>query len=236
MKENTEAAGSSSRLKLILAAAVLVLIVVGIVSFDVVTLLKDFLAWINGLGALGALAFLTIYIVACVLLVPASVLTVGAGFVYGVVYGTALVSVSSILGATAAFLTGRYLARDWVSKKIEANRGFNAIDEAVAREGWKIVGLIRLSPLIPFNLLNYMLGLTKVSVSHYFFASWIGMLPGTVLYVYLGSLAGDLATVGVGGQRSPAEWAVSIIGLLATVAVTIYVTKIARKALQEKVA
>ena len=199
-------------------------------------LIRTALAWIAGHGLLGALVYALLYILACVLFIPGSLITLGAGAIYGVVKGTALVSVASTLGATAAFLVGRFLARQWVARKVTGNPKFAAIDRAVAREGWKIVGLLRLSPVFPFNLLNYALGLTGVSLRHYFFASWIGMFPGTVLYVYLGSLAGDLARLGAGERsRTPAEWAFFLTGLAATVAVTLFVTRLARRALRDKV-
>ncbi|MGH7316374.1 MAG: TVP38/TMEM64 family protein, partial [Candidatus Rokuibacteriota bacterium] len=129
------------------------------------------------------------------------------------------------------------LARGWVARRIEGNARFKAIDAAVAREGWKIVGLTRLSPVFPFNLLNYAFGVTRVSLRDYLLASWIGMMPGTVMYVYLGSLAGDLAALGAGRRaRTPAEWGFYVVGLLATVAVTVYVTRLARAALARRVA
>jgi uncharacterized membrane protein YdjX (TVP38/TMEM64 family) len=206
------------------------------VYFDVQEFLRGALGWIDGLGPAGAAVFVAVYVAACVLFVPGSILTLGAGVVFGVVKGSVLVSVASTLGATAAFLVGRYLARDWVARRIEGNAKFKAVDEAVAREGWKIVGLTRLSPVFPFNLLNYAYGLTRVSLRDYFFASWIGMLPGTVMYVYLGSLAGDLARLGAGEHtRSAGEWSLYGVGLAATVAVTVYVTRIARGALARKV-
>jgi uncharacterized membrane protein YdjX (TVP38/TMEM64 family) len=124
-----------------------------------------------------------------------------------------------------------------VEGRIRGNPRFKAIDEAVGREGWKIVGLTRLSPIFPFNLLNYAYGITKVSLRDYFFASWIGMIPGTVMYVYIGSVAGNLATLESGqGSTSSVEWILRIVGLLATVAVTLYVTRVAKKALAERVA
>ena len=236
MSENAKTAGGSSKLKLVLAALAAAAAVGAAVYFDVQDLLRSALRWIDGLGASGAALFVVIYIAACVFFIPGSILTLGAGVVFGVVKGSVLVSVASTLGATAAFLVGRYLARDWVARKIEGNAKFKAVDEAVAREGWKIVGLTRLSPVFPFNLLNYAYGLTRVSLRDYFFASWIGMLPGTVMYVYLGSLAGDLARLGAGEHtRSAGEWALYGVGLLATVAVTVYVTRIARGALAKKV-
>jgi uncharacterized membrane protein YdjX (TVP38/TMEM64 family) len=205
--------------------------------FHVQDLLSTALEWIRGLGTMGPVIFVGTYILASVFFLPGSVLTLGAGAIFGVVKGSIIVSIAATLGAASAFLVGRYLARGWVEKKIEGNEKFKAIDETVAREGWKIVGLTRLSPIFPFNLLNYAYGVTKVSLRDYFLASWIGMLPGTIMYVYIGSLAGDLATLGTGsGPATTAQWVLRVVGLLATVAVTVYVTRIARRALEEKVA
>lgn len=199
-------------------------------------LLRAALDWVAGLGVWGMAVFVLLYVLATVLFLPGSILTLGAGALFGVLKGTVLVSLAATLGAASAFLVGRYLARGWVAAKISGNPRFQAVDQAVAREGWKIVGLTRLSPVFPFNLLNYAFGLTSVSLRDYFWASWIGMLPGTVMYVYLGSLAGDLALLGVEGHsRSAFEWGLYLVGLAATVAVTVYVTRLARAALAKKV-
>lgn len=219
----------------LLAAAAAVILIAALKYLHVQVLLKEALGWVSGLGAWGPVIFIVIYILACVFFIPGSILTLGAGFVFGVVKGSIVVSIAATLGATCAFLVGRYIARGWVEKKIQGNRKFKAIDEAVGSEGWKIVGLTRLSPVFPFVLLNYAYGLTRVSLRDYFLASWIGMLPGTVMYVYIGSLAGDLAMLGGGGRsRTPVEWMLYLVGLLATVAVTVYVTRIARAALNKK--
>ena len=200
--------------------------------FHVQDLLKEALDWIGKLGPWGPVIFVGLYVVATVLFVPGSVLTLGAGAVFGVVLGSVCVSISATLGATAAFLVGRYLARDAIARKIERNEKFATIDRAVADEGWKIVLLTRLSPVFPFTLLNYAFGLTRVKLSHYVLASWIGMMPGTVMYVYLGSLV----NVGAGHrQRTTGEWILYGVGLLATVAVTVFVTRLARKALAAKI-
>jgi uncharacterized membrane protein YdjX (TVP38/TMEM64 family) len=174
--------------------------------------------------------FIVLYVVACVFFIPGSVLTLGAGAAFHVVQGSIYVSIGATLGATAAFLVGRYLARGWVEKKIQGNATFSAIDRAVADEGWKIVGLTRLSPIFPFALLNYGFGVTRVKLRDYMLASWIGMMPGTVLYVYLGSIARA-----AGEKKTPAEWALLGAGLAATVLVTIYITRIARQALAQKI-
>lgn len=198
--------------------------------------LTDALNWINNQGPVGAAAFILLYVVATVAFLPGSLLTLGAGFVFGVFQGSLLVFVGATVGATAAFLVGRYLARGWVSKKIEGNQKFASIDRAVGKEGFKIVLLTRLSPVFPFNVLNYAMGLTSVSLKDYVLAS-VGMLPGTIAYVYFGSLVGSLAQIGTESQPgNPAvEWTIRIIGFIATVAVTVYVTRVASKALAEEI-
>ena len=231
---SSQAASSknSSRWRWVLYATVVVAIVVAMKYFHVQDLLKEALDWISRLGPWGPVIFVGIYVVATVLFIPGSVLTLGAGAVFGVALGSVCVSISATLGATAAFLVGRYLARDAIARKIEKNEKFAAIDRAVADEGWKIVFLTRLSPVFPFTLLNYAFGLTRVKLGHYVLASWIGMMPGTVMYVYLGSLV----NVGAGHrQRTTGEWVLYGVGLLATIAVTVFVTRLARKALAKKI-
>lgn len=200
-------------------------------------LIQNTLTWIQGLGIAGGIVFIIIYTLATVLFIPGSLLTLGAGAIFDVLLGSIYVFIGAVLGATSSFLIGRYLARDWVSKKIENNSKFKAIDRAVAKSGFKIVLLTRLSPVFPFNLLNYALGITQVKLNDYILGS-VGMIPGTVMYVYLGSLVGSVAKIGSENatenpQAEQIKWAIRIIGLIATVAVTLYVTKIARKALEE---
>jgi uncharacterized membrane protein YdjX (TVP38/TMEM64 family) len=194
----------------------------------------EVLNWVDSLGYIGGIVFILVYIIATIAFIPGSALTLGAGAVFGVIWGSIYVFIGATLGAIAAFLIGRYLARDWIGKKIDGNQQFVAIDQAVAHEGFKIVLLTRLSPAFPFNLLNYAFGITGVGLKDYAIAS-IGMLPATVLYVYIGSLAGDLARIGSDHQAADPtwQWAIRIIGLIATVAVTLYVTNIARKAIAE---
>jgi uncharacterized membrane protein YdjX (TVP38/TMEM64 family) len=194
------------------------------------------LTWIESLGVVGGMAFIGLYIVATVAFLPGSILTLGAGIVFGVFLGSLYVFVGATLGAIAAFFVGRYFARNWISQKIADNPKFAAIDTAVAQSGFKIVLLTRLSPVFPFILLNYAFGITGVSFKDYALGA-IGMIPGTVLYVYIGSLAGDLARIGSATQppNATVQWAIRILGLIATVAVTVYVTRVARQALAEQV-
>ena len=187
--------------------------------------------FVEGLGPFGPVAFIAIYILATVLMVPGAALGLAAGAIFGVAAGTAWVSAGSTLGAGCAFLIARFLARDAVAGLVASRMSLATLDQAMEREGWKVVLLARLSPVFPFNLLNYALGLTRVRFSHYLAASWIGMLPGTLLFVYLGSLA----RAGLRPEeRTPLEWGLYGVGLAATIGVTIIVTRMARNAMRKQ--
>ncbi len=150
-----------SKLKAVLWILAIAALIAAAKYFNVQELFRSILVWIERLGAWGPIAFVFLYILATVLFLPGSIVTLGAGVLFGVVLGSVYVSIASTVGATAAFLIGRYLARDWVVRKIEGNQTFQAIDDAVAEGGWRIVWLTRLSPIFPFNMLNYAFGLTQ---------------------------------------------------------------------------
>jgi len=188
--------------------------------------------WIGGLGIWGPVVLAVAYVVATVLFVPGTILTLAAGALFGLVVGTITVSIASTLGAAIAFLIARYLARDKVAAMAGRHRKFGAIDRAIDEGGWKIVAMLRLSPAIPFNLQNYLYGLTPVRFWTCVVTSWLAMLPGTFLYVYLGHVTA--AAVGAKRERTLAEWVMLAVGLLSTVAVTVYVTWLARRKLQEQ--
>jgi len=196
-----------------------------------------FAEWVDSLGVLGPVVFILGYAAAVIAFIPGSVLTLASGVIFGLVEGTIYVFIAAVLGSTGAFLVARHGARASIEKRTEGDARFAAIDEAVGREGRKIVFLLRLSPVFPFNLLNYALGLTRVGLGDYVVAS-LGMLPGTLLYVYTGKVAGDLAAVagGAGAERGAGDWAVIVLGLAATAVVTIFVTRIARRALDQATA
>lgn len=227
------------KLKLLMVICLLVSFIFGITHLNLQVYLQSLLIWVISLGVFGPIAFIAIYNLATLLFVPGSILTIGGGVLFGVVLGSFYVVVAATLGATLAFLMGRYFLRDWVAKQIERNAKFKTIDEAVGQEGWKIVLLTRLSPVFPFNFLNYAFGLTKVSLKDYVLGSF-GIIPGTVLYVYIGSLAGDLAMMGMENQQTTpetqiAKWVIRVVGFIATIAVTVYVTKVANHALEKSV-
>lgn len=197
--------------------------------------LTQFNDWVSGLGTAGMVVYGLFYIVATILFFPASISTIGSGFLFGLGWGTLVASISATIGASCSFLIARYLARDWVIEKAEQNARFNAIDRAIGKQGGKIIGLLRLSPALPFSLSNYLYGLTAVKFWSYVLATWIGSLPGTMMYVYFGAIgkAGLSAATDGSAISSPAQQAFLIVGLVATIAVTILVARVAQKALKE---
>lgn len=212
----------------------LILISVAISFLPVGPWVKGFTDWVRRLGVAGAFIFIGVYALASLLFLPGAIFTIAAGLVYGIVGGTAVALVGATLGAGLAFLAGRYLLRQRIESAFKKNKKFAAIDKAIGNQGWKIVGLLRLSPLIPFNVSNYFYGVTSIGFWPYLLASFIGMMPGTLLYAYLGAIG--QAGLGGGGKNghSPLEWTFLGVGLLATIGVTIYVSRLAKKALQEK--
>lgn len=182
-------------------------------------------------GVWGPVAFGVIYAVAVVFFVPGSLLTLAAGAVFGLLQGTLIVSLSATTGAALAFLIARYLARERVQKQVQQSPKLIAVDRAIGEQGWKIVALLRLSPAVPFTLQNYLYGVTAIRFWPCVLTSWIAMLPGTFMYVYFGSLGSQAVA---GGETSTLEWILRGVGLLATVLVTIYITRLAKRAMQEK--
>jgi len=218
--------------RLILLGLLVVAVVVAALFVPVGEWMNAFLDWVADRGVWAPIFVAGFYIVACLFALPGSILTLGAGAALGVVVGTIAVSIGSTLGAAAAFCVGRFIARDWVAARVARRPRFAAIDEAVGREGFRIVLLTRLSPIFPFNLLNYGYGLTKVPLWKYFVASWIGMFPATVMYVYIGSLAKAAAER---EEMAAGRQILYIVGLVATVAVTVLIARIARRALKRAV-
>ena len=196
--------------------------------------LDRFVEWVEGLGTLGPIVFVAGYVAATVAFIPGSVLTLAAGAIFGLGQGVLYAMIGATAGSSLAFLLARSVAREAIAQRVAGNPRFAAIDRAVGREGFKIVLLLRLSPVFPFNMLNYGLGLTNVRFVDYVIAS-VGMLPGSLLYTYSGFVAGDIVRLAAdtGPERGPAYYAVVALGLAATVAVTTIVTRTARRAIRE---
>lgn len=219
-------------LGVIILASLLVIILAinGITPRDIVSSLEHF---VKTSGPLGVIAFIAAYAAAAVLFLPASLLTLAAGYLFGLPAGVAIVSIAATAGATLAFLVSRYVARPYLESQLRGNAKFAKIDAGIAAKGARVVLLLRLSPLFPYSLLNYALGLTKVELLPYAGASWVGMLPGTIAYVYLGTLSKEAAQEASSGIFSPVKLVLYTLGAVATIWVTTIISGIASRALED---
>jgi uncharacterized membrane protein YdjX (TVP38/TMEM64 family) len=233
-EQKSRSKGALSRLIWLLA--IVIALFVAMKFLPVRHWLRDFNDWVGQMGVAGIFIFIGVYAVATVLLAPGAILTIGAGFAFGLWKGFAAVSAGATLGASLAFLVARFIARDKIEVIARRNHKFRKIDKAIGRQGPKLIFLLRLSPVIPFNLSNYLYGLTSVKFWPYVLASWIGMMPGTFLYVYIGTAANAAVSAGASGKAMKhgwQYWTFLSVGLTATIVVTIWVTKIARDALRK---
>lgn len=215
---------------LVAAAAVGLLIL-----FDAHERVLQLLYWLDAQGGRALLLFVLIMALVMVLLLPGVLFTTGAGFVFGVVQGSAAVVLGTTLGAAAAFLIARHLFGERASRWLRARARLGPVSEELAAQGWKLVLLTRLIPFFPFKLSNYLFGLTAMSLRGFVAGTFIGVIPWSVHNVYLGAIAADLSGVGLrGAERSPLEWALYLAGFAATVATVIYVNRLARRALARR--
>ncbi|WOH05016.1 hypothetical protein DCAR_0624428 [Daucus carota subsp. sativus] len=197
--------------------------------------LKNFLTWIKSdLGPWGPLVLAVAYIPLSILAVPASVLTLGGGYLFGLPVGFVADSTGATLGATAAFLLGRTIGRPYVKSKLKNYPRFQAVTIAIQKSGFKIVLLLRLVPLLPFNMLNYLLSVTPVRLVEYMLASWLGMMPVTFALVYVGTTLKDLSDVTHGwGEVSTIRWIFIASGFLISVIILVYIFKTAKASLEK---
>ena len=189
--------------------------------------------YVRDAGPVGVAVYAGAYILATILFLPGSLLTLGAGFLYGVVGGALLVWPTSVAAASIAFVLGRGAARKRIERKIASYPRLHALDQAIADSDFLVITLLRLSPVVPFNLLNYFLGVTSARFTRYLAATTVGMVPGILLYVYLGSALTNLAELGSGQQAAgSAGTAVFVGGLIATLIVSVFLTQLAKRKLK----
>src|SRR6266487_4311238 len=216
----------SALARLVVLVAIVIALFLVMKFLPVQQWLRTFSDWVGQMGVSGIFIFIGVYVVATVLLAPGSVLTIGAGFAFGLWKGFLAVSAGATIGAALAFLVARFIARDKIAAIARRNEKFRKIDDAIGKRGAKLIFLLRLSPVIPFNLSNYFYGLTGVKFWRYVLASWIGMIPGTFLYVYIGT-AGKAAIAAAAGGEAVKHgwqyWTFMSVGLAATIVVTIWV-------------
>lgn len=222
----------TNRARWLLLVALITMIAAGIIWLPLNDWIADAVGWIEAHGTFAWLVFILAYIAAAVILIPSLLFSLAAGFVFGLPLGVALTSAGSTLGACAAFLVGRYVARGWVERRIASHAGFRALDAATRHEGFTIVFLARLSPVFPFNILNYGLALTAVRFRDYALASWIGMVPATIVYVYFGTVVGNFSQLTSGDFESGIAGRVLLFGgLAATLLLAVFITRKATQAL-----
>jgi uncharacterized membrane protein YdjX (TVP38/TMEM64 family) len=227
MNDSTTAP-KSNLLKWIIAGGGLIALVVAYKFLPIQEWVIGFQEWVKGYGPLGWLIFIVVYAVTTFMLVPGSILTLAAGAVWGFV-GFPVVIIGATLGSAISFLAARHLFHDKVQEKVADYPKFKAVNDAIGEEGWKVVGLLRLSPALPFSLQNWFLGITPVGFLPAQIATFFGIMPGTMLYVLLGSAGGKAGS----GDMSTAKWVVLGVGILATLIVTVVVTKKAKAKMAE---
>ncbi|MGI8601934.1 MAG: TVP38/TMEM64 family protein [Verrucomicrobiales bacterium] len=230
MSETDSLKRASRWIKPVALLALAVALLFGLSRIDLAPALR----WVQDQGVWAPIIFCVLYVGCTVVMIPGSLLTLGAGAIFGPLWAMIYVTAGANIGANTAFFLGRFVARPWVERKIAGNSRVELIGEAVAREGWKTVGLLRLSPVFPFALLNYILAVTRVSWHDYALASLIGMLPGTFLYVYLGHALGAAVLSSSAHEQTTAERVALWVGLAASVAVTVFITRLARRALSAR--
>lgn len=233
--ESPEAPAARSPARVVVGVLLLTSVVAVVVLLPVTELITSFVQWAQDAGPAGALVFALVYVVANVLMLPATPLTLAGGLIYGPVVGVAVVLPAATVGASAAFLLGRTLFRNQVESKVASYPRFSAFELAIGRRGLFIMTLMRLSPVFPFNVLNYIAGLTSLRLRDYVAATLVGMFPGCVLYVYLGSSLSQLSALfdGSVGDQAP-SWPFWL-GLAATLVVTVAVGRIAKNALDTEI-
>ncbi len=229
----TETAGTKANghMKWIIAAALVALFAVAYVYLPVSEWLTAFQDWVQGFGPLGWLIFIVVYALTSFVLIPGSILSIGAGVAYGL-WAFPLVIIGAVLGSAISFLAARYVFHDRVQEKINSYPRFKAVNEAIRDEGWRVVLLLRLSPALPFSLQNWFLGVMPVGFWPAQIATLFGIMPGTLLYIWIASLGGEAAAEG-GMDTSMARYVVLGLGLLATLIVTVVITKKAQQKLKQ---
>lgn len=191
-----------------------------------------FARWVHGLGACGPIAFILTYTVVEIFLIPASALTLAAGALFGFAAGSVYAFVGAMLGSLSAFFMGRYVVRPIVKRRLQGDGRFEMIDSAAARGGIKLVALLRLSPVLPYTVLNYALGVTRIGARDYIIGTFF-ILPGTLVYTYYGTVIANLTGLSSGAHRGAAFYILMAAGVAATIAVVVVIARLANQQLRE---
>lgn len=206
----------------------------GLIYFlDLQSHVRELLEWIDARGIWAPILFILLDIVIVLFLFPGVLITMGAGFLFGVVKGSIYIIIATTIGAVLAFIFARYLLSERIANNLRSKPRLSFIDQLLATEGWKLVLATRLIPFFPFKLSNYLFGLTKFKLKDFFLGTFFGIWPITIFNVYVGSITADLSTLGTGTTKTNFEWGFYIIGLVMTIFAVIYVGHRARQALKK---
>lgn len=215
-----------SRRRVVIALLLLAAVIISVRFLPINEWLRQFQAYVVDIGPIGYVVFALVYAVACLVPSPAPTILTGlAGATFGLIRGSAVVLIGATIGAAAAFTLARTVLRTRVEEKARNNAKFRALDRAIGREGGKIVFLTRLSPVFPFTYINYAFGLTAVRPLPYLIATLAGIVPGTVAFVYIGAAVATAAT----GETDKVKLTLQIVGAIATLAVSVFVARLAKK-------
>lgn len=218
-------------IKLLIIITLIIISLFFIIFFPISIWIDSLLLWINQNHKLSSIIYILIYLFSCIFLVPVSIITLAGGFIFGLFQGIILASISSTLGATISFLLGRYLVKSWVQKKIINKH--KIINQIMNKQDFITILLLRLIPTIPFGMLNYSLSITNISLKIFILSSWIGMLPITILYVYLGALADNLKNISEILLNPMSQNIFLFLGVTVTLLLVIYILAKAKKRLKK---
>jgi uncharacterized membrane protein YdjX (TVP38/TMEM64 family) len=214
--------------KIFVALLIIAAIVIAYRFLPVSAWLREFQTYVRGLGALGYVIYIAVYALCVAAFIPASTLTLGAGAIFGFIGGTIVVVIGATIGATLAFLLARTVMRKRIEKMTETNAKFRALDRAIAKQGMKIVFLVRLAVVFPFTYVNYAFGLTAIPLWRYVLATFFGIIPATAAFVFASSAAAKAAT----GGTSNITKIVYIAGGIIAIIVSVLIGRIATRGIK----
>jgi uncharacterized membrane protein YdjX (TVP38/TMEM64 family) len=201
--------------------------------FDLQSHVRGLLEWIDTKGIWAPILFILLDVVIVLFLFPGVLITMGAGFLFGVAKGSIYIIIATTIGAVLAFIFARYLLSERIANYLRSNPRLSFIDQLLATEGWKLILATRLIPFFPFKLSNYLFGLTKFKLKDFFIGTFFGIWPITIFNVYVGSLTADLSTLGAGATKTNLEWGFYIFGFMMTILAVLYISHRARQALKK---
>ncbi len=228
--------GLSLKWRIVISSVLLFALVGALFYFQEKFHVVSFLEWLDGLGAWAPILFILVEMVVVVFILPGFglILALGGGFMFGVLKGTLYIAIGTTLGAAFAFMIARHFFGERTLRFILTHSKFKLVNDELSRKGWKIVLLTNLVPLFPFKLSHYFFGLTGFSLRDLVIGVFFGIMPITITNAYIGSLASDLSTLGLrSSSRTQADWVIYGIGLVVMIALVVYITHLARRALDK---